>query len=337
MLPNSLSDPTLIAVNRTGLLTPQQRKFFLRLSPLPIWIPIVLIVIFVLPAVMLWADPSQDVTYAYPMLSGLGIGGVITTILGIRHWRQVMVQRREIETGPVISIEGAVVASKKGYVVQTMGKSVRVVGYKLDLIPGPYRFFYLPQSRLLLSAEKLNAPSKGKDVAVGYEAIKLMMSRVFKFTEEELGVNRGRKLSPRQQQRLLRDGGLYAAAALFTFLFAFLALSSSATPNETPTTIAWQPLLLSLFLGALGIYLGRQAWLHIRDAQNGVATQLEGKITLRVNVGLRQGAQIYYLIHDQEFSVPVKAHTALVEGLNYRLHYTPHAKKVLSVEPLEKR
>ena len=84
MLPNSLSDPTLIAVNRTGLLTPQQRKFFLRLSPLPIWIPIVLIVIFVLPAVMLWADPSQDVTYSYPMLSGLGIGGVITTILGIR-------------------------------------------------------------------------------------------------------------------------------------------------------------------------------------------------------------------------------------------------------------
>ena len=333
--PLPLTDPAVVAVNRAGLLTPAQREQLLRQTPLPIWATVMWGVMLGMLTVPLWSSPPKEVVYSISFL--LVLGGGYTVILATRYWRQALTRRREIETGQVVSTAGELRATPKGYIAQTSDGPLRSIGYKIDLIPGSYRFYYLPQSRLLVSAEKVNASAQAGSAAAGHEAIVQALGRAFKFNDEELGLNRGRKLSPRQRQRLYRDAGLYAAATLLTAFVAFVMLAGSGTPNGTTTTVPWQAVLFSLLLGAFGFYLGRQGWLHGLDARNGVATQVEGRITLRVSSGARRSTTIYYLIRGMEFVVPMAAYSALVEGLNYRLHYTPHAKKVLSVEPLGKR
>jgi hypothetical protein len=107
--------------------------------------------------------------------------------------------------------------------------------------------------------------------------------------------------------------------------------------NTTAPPLPWQAVLFSLLLAAFALYLVWQGWQHLVDARHGIATQVEGRVTVRVNAGARRSTTIYYVIRGMEFTVPAAAYAALVEGLNYRLHYTPQAKKVLSVEPLGKR
>ncbi len=333
--PLPLTDPTVVAVNRAGLLTPSQREQLLRQTPLPIWGTVMWTVMLGMMTVPLWSSPPKEVVYSVSFL--LVLGGGYTVILATRYWRQALTRRREIETGQVVSISGELLATPKGYIAQTSDGPLRSISYKIDLIPGSYRFYYLPQSRLLVAAEKVNTPATHRESAVGYGAIVQALGQAFKFNDEELTVNRGRKLSPRQRQRLVQDAGLYAAAALFTSFIIYVMLAGSGTANGTTTTVPWQALLFSLLLVALAFYLARQGWLHGLDARNGVATQVEGRIALRVSSGARRSTTIYYLIRGMEFVVPIAAYSALVEGLNYRLYYTPHAKKVLSVEPLGKR
>ena len=42
----------------------------------------------------------------------------------------------------------------------------------------------------------------------------------------------------------------------------------------------------------------------------------------------------YYRIHRRCFHVSRRGYNALVEGIPYRLHYAPHSKTMVSVEPL---
>lgn len=334
MPPYSLTDPTIIAVNRNGLLTVQQREQLLRQTPLPIWASVLWAVMLGMFLVPLLSSPSQEMLTSVLIIWGLG--GTYTVWLARRYWREALTRRREIEAGQVAAAEGTVVASKKGYIAQTEAGPLHSSSYKIDLIPGPYRFYYLPQSRLLVAAEKLYVSTKPTQ-SVGHEAIIKVLGQAFKFSDEELTLNRGRKLSPRQQQRLLRDGVLYAAATLLTFFFAYLMIAGSGTTNTATTTVPWQAVLFSLFLGAFALYLARQGWQHLVDARNGIVTQVEGRVTVRVSAGARRSTTIYYVIRNMEFTVPAAGYSALVEGLNYRLHYTPHAKKVISIEPLGKR
>lgn len=334
MPPYSLTDPTLIAVNRSGLLTPQQREQLLRQTPLPIWVTVLWAVMLGMFLVPLVSNPSREILTSVLII--LGLGGTYTVWLAQRYWRDALTRRREIEIGQVMAVDGEVVASKKGYIAQTVTGPLHSSSYKIDLIPGPYRFYYLPQSRLLVAAEKLHVSTKPTQ-SVGHEAIVKALGQAFKFNEDELGLNRGRKLSPRQRQRLLRDGVLYAAATLLTFFLAFLMIAGSSTPTPTTTTAPWQAVLFSLLLGAFALYLARQGWQYMVDARNGIATQIEGHVTVRVSAGARRSTTIYYVIRGMEFTVPASGYSALVEGLNYRLHYTPHAKKVISIEPLGKQ
>lgn len=335
MPPYSLTDPTIIAVNRNGVLTVQQREQLLRQTPLPIWATVLWAVMLGMFLVPLLSNPSRELLTSVLIIWGLG--GTYTVWLAQRYWRDALTRRREIETGQVVAVDGAVVASRKGYIAQTAAGPLHSSSTKIDLIPGPYRFYYLPQSRLLVAAEKLNSPVKPAQAAVGHEAIIQALGQAFKFNDEELTLNRGRKLSPRQQQRLYKDGVLYAAATLLTCFFAFLMIAGSRPSNETTTTVPWQAVLFSLLLGAFALYLAWQGWQHLVDARNGIATQVEGRVTVRLSAGARRSTTIYYVIRNMEFTVPAAGYSALVEGLNYRLHYTPHAKKVISIEPLGKR
>ena len=197
--PLPLTDAAVIAVNRTGLLTPQQREYLLRQTPLPIWATVLWAVMLGLFLVPLLSNPSREMLTSVLII--WGFGGTYTVWLARRYWREALMRRREIEVGRVAAADGQVIASKKGYIAQTEAGPLHSNSPKIDLIPGPYRFYYLPQSRLLVAAEKLNSPHKPAQTVVGYEAIVLALGQVFRFTADELVVNRGRKLSPRQRQR----------------------------------------------------------------------------------------------------------------------------------------
>lgn len=91
---------------------------------------------------------------------------------------------------------------------------------------------------------------------------------------------------------------MYAAATLLTGFVAFVMLVGFWHLNGATTTVPWHVVLFSLLLVAFGFYLGRQTWLHALDARNGVATQIEGRITLRVSAGTPPGNQ-YLLPHSR--------------------------------------
>ena len=151
MLPSPLplTDPTLVAVNRAGLLTPSQREQLRRQTPLPVWATIIWGVMLGMFTIPLWSSPPQEVVYSVSFL--LVLGGGYTVWLARRYWREALTRRREIEMGQVVSAEGEVVSSRKGYRARTAEGPLHSASYKIDLIPGPYRFYYLPQSRLLVA------------------------------------------------------------------------------------------------------------------------------------------------------------------------------------------
>jgi hypothetical protein len=198
------------------------------------------------------------------------------------------------------------------------------------LLPGPYRFYYLPQSRLLVSADKWQVGRDGPDKLVGHAAVAAALVRVFNFTSDELALNRARKLSPRQKQRLIRDGALYAAAGL-------TVLAPTALIFINNDLSFWWTILFGLLLGGLGFYMLWQARASWQDAHHGIVSQIEGKVTLRVSSGARRATNVYYVLREFEFFVPVRAYYALVEGINYRVYYTPKAQKIVAIEPSNKR
>lgn len=322
-----LTNASMIAVNRTGLLTPHQQTILNQATPWPIWVTLLWLAMLSLVVVPLISTPSQETATSALIITAFG--GTATVGVSVRQWRQALVRRRDIAAGVVTSTLGEVVPGKRGYIPQTTAGPLQIVA-KIDLLPGPYRFYYLPQSRLLISAEKWQVGRDVPDKLVGHAAVAAALARVFNFTPEDLALNRAGKLSPRQKQRLVRDGVFYAAGGLIILaLLAFMLTRGDVSLGSI--------IIFSLILGGMGVYLLWQAKAHGQDAHHGIVSRMEGKVTLRVSAGPRRSTIVYYVVRGVEFTVPVQAYYALVEGLNYRLHYTPQAKKVLSLEPLGKQ
>src|SRR5689334_8461326 len=145
------SDPVMIAANRVGELTPEQRMSVGR--PLN-WGCLllgssVLVACFAGPALVAErnGDPSGFLYLAASLV-------VVPLLLAI-NWRSAR-DRREAATGHVAQAQGQVVWRGRRYVAEIAGRRLRPLRHYALPAPGPYQFFYLARAGLLLSAERLH-------------------------------------------------------------------------------------------------------------------------------------------------------------------------------------
>jgi hypothetical protein len=201
------------------------------------------------------------------------------------------------------------------------------------LVPGVrYNFYYLPESRFVLSAEQLGQVSTGQ-VRL---ALTDILAQANGFTQEDLQTNQNGEVTDAQR----RGGLIKLVPGLFimviTFVVGFLILYpffSSSQLNSNFISIIFIGGFLAIF-AAIGFTIVLNAFLDL-NATAPESVEGEGrKVTRRKSSGRSSRTVYYYVIGDQEFEVPKKAFPALLEGFTYRAYFMSRTKRLLAIEPI---
>lgn len=293
---------------------------------------------------------SLNVPDGFP-LAFLGLGAV--SIAGLFLWfygtyrRRSQLIRDELKMGRVVSGTGEILFRRGSYQAVLDGQQLVLGGAgKGDLSPGvQYRFFYLPESRVLLSAEALG-PVPEKQAVKGLTEV---LAEVNGFDLDSLPENRQGILTGSQLDAFIQPVliGLFAvgfpAGVILYGLYAetgFLRpLREGAGPGRVLdglNTVTWVIGLVLLGLSLFGVYYLVTTGL---DFLNREVVYLEG-------TGLRQrklerdtdGSTrelYYYLVGGREFKVSEDAYQAFENGRRYRVYFTPRRKRMVNIEVLD--
>jgi hypothetical protein len=250
----------------------------------------------------------------------------------------------DLALGIVEQGEGRLIYGEVGYVVksdiedQNQEQRFKLSSLTSGLVPGVrYRFYYLPHSHLVVSAESLEDQNEEQIRQGLLEAL----AEAHNFSISALEENRQGKLASQQIPQLLPNlawgiGLLLLPPAITIYWMNILGAAERVSTGWT--MIIW------LVVGAVALY---GAWLIYRasaDLIEGRVVELKG-IGKKVSEirGSRRFDEVsgstsvthYYEIGDQRFRVPAKAYAALISQQPYRLYYAPRTKVMLSIEPID--
>lgn len=350
-----LTDPDVIALNRKGIIAPEQQQILRFYVPWPFWGCFTWFFLVALLLVPFWWPGSEQLPeFMMPLyLLIFGGGALLTTVMfGWQTWRSLR-QRQEIKNGPVVWADGEVVASGGRFEALIHRGRLKNPAYKIALIPGPYRFYYLPRSRFLLSAESL-APvevtvSEGAAAIIAHpltpdpsSALPTLM-QTFHFNLNDLAQNQVGRLSIRQRLRLLLAMASYGLILLVVcFLAGLFVVARLLNWFPTETTGADLPLLTQIWqvvcLGSIALFAF--AWplwniaTRLIDFVLGQVQVVSGPIRYDVRSSGRSST-CYYIVRGKEFQVNPSAYYSFIEGLPYHVYYTPRSKEIASLEPAD--
>jgi hypothetical protein len=255
--------------------------------------------------------------------------------------------QRELAEGAVRSGVGEVLFIKGNYRVELEGKKLYLsAAGKGSLAPGVrYRFYYLPESRILLSAEALSAAPERQAV----RGLTEVLAEVNNFDLASLSANRRGELTGGQLGKLLQPVliGLFAVGFPGVVFWVGLTgetgflrplrdesglLSGLGSLNTVVVVISLVLVAIALF----GVYFLVTALLDLWSRE---VVYIEG-------AGLRQRKQsrdsdgstrerYFYLVGGQEFQVNQQAYQAFENGRKYRAYYTPRRKRLVNLEVLD--
>jgi protein-S-isoprenylcysteine O-methyltransferase Ste14 len=200
------------------------------------------------------------------------------------------------------------------------------------LLPGVrYNFYYLPESRFVLSAEQLGQVSAGQ-VRL---ALTDILARANGFTTEDLQANQNGEVTQAQRMgglKKLVPGLFIMVVTLVVGILILYPFFSSSQLNSNLLPIIFIGGFLAIF-GAIGFSIVLNAFLDL-NATAPESVEGEGhKITRRKSSGRSSRTVYYYVIGDREFEVSQKVFPALLEGFTYRAYFMPHTKRLLAIEP----
>ncbi|MBN1977214.1 MAG: hypothetical protein JW918_07410 [Anaerolineae bacterium] len=220
--------------------------------------------------------------------------------------------------------EGTVYWKRRRYVLELAnGKKLDPI-YSPDLLPGRYRFYYLPRYHWLLTAEPLEEVAQVDDL----EQLNHRLARANWFQSSALAANRSGHLTDLQRAMILGRFAAYAiggfvAVALF---FGYLIYTDGLQEG------LWVLVAIVIGMVVLSLYLGRKSLSAIVDCLQGRVMTAEGPVTKDFEASTDSSVSYYYELDRAVFRVNEAGYEALVAGLTYRLYHLPRSQKLVNVE-----
>lgn len=211
---------------------------------------------------------------------------------------------------------------------------------KSPLAPGDYRFYFLSTSGLILSAERLgegNTPPPVIDIDTEPgppSDMRAVLARANGHGVAALALNRQGRLDRAQAVRLWRKAaGEVAFGAVFAMVpILFLRMAGGDMPMAAF-------FVLGLF-GLFGVLWCVRALRIVADAVAGNVQSEEGVGTTAVHRsrrsdGHRPKSTYYLVVGDRKFEITQGAYQAVIDGLGYRVYFTPRSASIVGIEPAE--
>lgn len=182
---NPLTDRSAITANKQGIVTGEQRELLRLTSGLTFWFLLGSIIVVV--GIVAWvvnkemANLPKNIPHIpnyFWIALAVGIGTPLL-YLGFQLFRSSRT-RREIDSGNIVSEEGKIEWTGRRYRVDASVWWLRSVYGPINAMPGRYRFYLLPGSRILLSADPLDPPQ------TYYTALTNVLGQVLGPTKEDL-------------------------------------------------------------------------------------------------------------------------------------------------------
>jgi hypothetical protein len=201
------------------------------------------------------------------------------------------------------------------------------------LMPGVrYNFYYLPESRYVLSAEQLGEISSGQ-VRL---ALADILARANDFAPEDLQTNQNGEVTSAQRTAGLKKlmPGLIIMGLAFVFGLLFIQpMLSTIKFDSSLIPILFIAGFVGIFV-AIGFSMVLNVFLDLNASSPETVEGIGRKETRRKSSGRSSRTVYYYIIGTMEFEVAQKAYPALLDGLTYRAYYMPRTKRLLTIEPL---
>ena len=276
--------------------------------------------------------------------------GILTGLL-LRKWEkaknQHAVMQEELARGSIRSGIGEVVFRGNQYQVQLEDRVFALYfSGRQDLDPGVrYRFYYLPASHVVLSAEAISFSPEREAVS----GLTQVLAEANFFDLESLPANRRGQLTRTQTEDLVLPVILFSLLALLLPGGMFYSLyqrgifkgypENGSGLGEILSGIGSTFWVIGAAVLALSVFAAYQAVNLISDIRSGNVVSREG-------VGFRQisrdedsegGIRLRYFYHvgGEKFQVKEEGYQAFEDGKKYRVYYTPRRKKLVNIEVLD--
>jgi len=239
---------------------------------------------------------------------------------------RLVLTRQDLAAGDVQQADGVVAWRRHRYAAEFPGRAIWTNNSVTSLPPGPYRFFYLPRSGYVLSAEKVSGL-----MTLGGETADLnqVLGGVVGFSAGDMEANREGRLGGGQAARMVMAMvGLGVVALVIVAFCGFMAFSITSDARSDATI----PLLFVAVIGVGGTLL--IAWSIVKlglDLLGGRVESVEGQV-VRTYASTGRSTTYYYQVGGLKFTVTLRAYQALVSGPVYKVYYAPRSKRLLALE-----
>ncbi len=328
-----LTDSEDVSYNRTGRVSPTQvTRYAARKRGHPwlfllFFLFIVGIFVFLgLAATQSGADPTGFWVAALMIVGIFAL--ILIPILIDLAWREKV--RRELAAGQVEMIDGQVTWKGGRLAAQAPEHRLKpIFSDTLNLEPGSYHFYFLPQSGGLLSAELLGI----SDRTASRRELLGILAKTNHFDPAWLELNRAGKLAAGQKRRLiLLSTWSYLLGLFVVGAFVYGYLQGLGDNLQDPGSLIFPGLVLLAILVGAG-FIAWQASAPFRDAMTGQVVSKQGPVYKSKRAG--RTVTYYYVLESMNWIVSRGAYNALVEGDTYRVYYVPRSRRLVAIEPVE--
>jgi hypothetical protein len=248
---------------------------------------------------------------------------LVPSVLIYLRWRWL---DRNLAHEAIAQGEGTVTWKRRRYVLELAdGKKLDPIDTP-DLLPGHYRFYYLPRYHWLLTAEPLGEVAQVNDL----EQLNYRLARANRFQSSALAANRAGQLTGSQKVRILGRlaayaiGGSVAVAAFFVYLVQTGGMSEGV----------WLLVALAVGMAAVAVYAERRNLRSITDCLQGQVITVEGPVAKDFEVSTDNSVSYYYELDKTVFRVSETGYEAFIAGLTYRLYLLPRSQKLVNIEAI---